>query len=75
MRKAKNDWFLTPEEWKQAMANPVSRFLNMVSFADMQAEVADLLAEEREWLQSLPREKRQYILREVNEMIDEKPEI
>jgi hypothetical protein len=37
--------------------------------------VADILAEHRDWLQSLPRKKREDILRHVNEMIDEKPVI
>jgi len=57
------------------MTDPVLGFINEVSLADTQEEVADILAEHRDWLQSLPRKKREDILRHVNEMIDEKPVI
>jgi hypothetical protein len=70
---------LTEDELQAAfermMTNPVLGFINEVSLADTQEEVADILAEHRDWLQSLPRKKREDILRHVNEMIDEKPVI
>ena len=61
--------------FERMMTDPVLGFINEVSLADTQEEVADILAEHRDWLQSLPRKKREDILRHVNEMIDEKPVI
>ena len=70
---------LTEDELQAAfermMTDPVLGFINEVSLADTQEEVADILAEHRDWLRSLPRKKREDILRHVNEMIDEKPVI
>lgn len=61
--------------FERMMTDPVLGFINEVSLADTQEEVADILAEHRDWLRSLPRKKREDILRHVNEMIDEKPVI
>jgi hypothetical protein len=45
-----------------AMANPVCRFLNEISAAETQKEAADLLAEYREMVRGLPRDRRKYVL-------------
>ena len=47
--------------FERVMTDPVLGFINGVSLADTQEEVADILAEHRDWLRSLPRKKREDI--------------
>jgi hypothetical protein len=53
--------------------DPVYRFLDEVSDAETQQEAADLLIQYRDLLRSLSREGREYVLDQVNEIVDKKP--
>jgi hypothetical protein len=59
----------------RVVISPVSSFLNEISEADTQKEVADLLVKHRDFLQGLPRHERKEVMQQVNEMIEEKPVI
>ena len=65
---------IAKELWN-AMNSPVCRFLNEISMCDSQCEVADILAGAHDLLRGLPRAQREEVLRHVNEMIEEKPEV
>jgi hypothetical protein len=60
--------------FNEGQRNPVTRLLNEVSLADTQQEVADLLATHRDVLRTLSREDLAKTLKEIAEMVDEKPE-
>jgi hypothetical protein len=68
-----------PLRWHQELlanpTHPVRRFLNEVSAAETQKDVADLLARHRDLVQGLPRDARQYVLRHVTQMADQLPEV
>jgi hypothetical protein len=75
--KNRKDEMMTPEEMQEAInraaADPVCCFLNEISAADTQLEALNILKESRELLRSLSGERRKYVLKQVNEMVDEKP--
>jgi hypothetical protein len=61
------------KQLEQAMSDPVLSVVNEISFADTQAEAAAILKDNRHVFAQLTHERRQYWLREINELIDEKP--
>jgi hypothetical protein len=63
------------DDWMETTANPVTRFVSEIEQAETQREAADILARARDLLRSLSREDRDQVLREVTELVEEKPEI
>jgi hypothetical protein len=63
------------DDWMEATANPVTRFVSEIEQAETQRDAADILARARDLLRSLSRGDRDQVLREVTELVEEKPEI